>query len=117
MHQVTTMLATSKNVLFPGHNYLLTTSTDDPSLAGTRAMIKVSCHQYRWLAGDDLETRILEVASVMVAWWIVGFYAVVHTFLAAHTKKTFALQVQVNVMYEYKMSSLFASILYICRCV
>ena len=26
--QVTTMLATSKNVLFPGHNHLLTTSTD-----------------------------------------------------------------------------------------
>ena len=35
------MLATSKNVLFPGHNHLLTTGTDDPSLAGTRAIIKV----------------------------------------------------------------------------
>ena len=32
IHQVTTMLATSKNVLFPGHNHLLTTSADDPSL-------------------------------------------------------------------------------------
>ena len=32
IHQVTTMLATSKNVLFPGHNDLLTTGTDDPSL-------------------------------------------------------------------------------------
>ena len=32
IHQVTTMLATSKNVLFPGHNHLLTTSTDDPTL-------------------------------------------------------------------------------------
>ena len=31
MHQVTTMLATSKNVLFPGHNHLLTTGTGDPS--------------------------------------------------------------------------------------
>ena len=29
IHQVTTMLATSKKVLFPGHNYLLTTGTDD----------------------------------------------------------------------------------------
>ena len=29
IHQVTTMLATSKNVLFPGHNHLLTTGTDD----------------------------------------------------------------------------------------
>ena len=28
IHQVTTMLATSKNVLFPGHNHLLTTHTD-----------------------------------------------------------------------------------------
>ena len=32
IHQVTTMLATSKDVLFPGHNHLLTTGTDDPSL-------------------------------------------------------------------------------------
>ena len=31
-HQVTTMLATSKNVLFPDHNHLLTTGADDPSL-------------------------------------------------------------------------------------
>ena len=31
-HQATTMLAISKNVLFPGHNHLLTTGTDDPSL-------------------------------------------------------------------------------------
>ena len=29
IHQVTTMLATSKNVLFPGHSHLLTTDTDD----------------------------------------------------------------------------------------
>ena len=50
------MLATSKNVLFPGHNHLLTISTDDPSLAGVQAIIKVSGHQYRWLAGGyDLE--------------------------------------------------------------
>ena len=32
IHQVTTMLATSKNVLFPGHNYMLTTGADDPTL-------------------------------------------------------------------------------------
>ena len=32
IHQVTTMLATSKNLLFPGHNHLLTNDTDDPSL-------------------------------------------------------------------------------------
>ena len=32
IHQVTTMLATSKNLLFPGHNHLLTTGADDPTL-------------------------------------------------------------------------------------
>ena len=32
IHQVTTMLATSKNVLFPGHSHLLTTGADDPTL-------------------------------------------------------------------------------------
>ena len=56
IHQVTTMVATSKNVLFPGHNHLLTTGADDPSLAGTPAIIKVLGHQYQWLvAGYDLE--------------------------------------------------------------
>ena len=30
IHQVTTMLAISKNVLFPGHNHLLTTDAEDP---------------------------------------------------------------------------------------
>ena len=33
VHQVTTMLATSKNVSFLGHNHLLTTVTDDPVLS------------------------------------------------------------------------------------
>ena len=50
------MLATSKNVLFPGHNHLLTTGTDDLSLVDAQAIIKVSGHQYQWLAGGyDLE--------------------------------------------------------------
>ena len=30
--RVTTMLATSKNVLFPGHNHLLTTGVDEQTL-------------------------------------------------------------------------------------
>ena len=51
IHQVTTMLATSKNVLLTGHNHLLTTGADDPSLAGTRAIIKVLGHPCQWLAG------------------------------------------------------------------
>ena len=45
------MLATSENVLFPGYSHLPTTGADDPSLAGTRVIIKVSGHQHRWLAG------------------------------------------------------------------
>ena len=32
LHSVTTMLSTSKNVLFPGHIHLLTTGADDPTL-------------------------------------------------------------------------------------
>ena len=56
MHQLTTMLSTFKNVLFPGHNHLLTTGVDYPSLAGAQTIIKVSGHQHQWLAGGyDLE--------------------------------------------------------------
>ena len=32
IHQLTTMLSTSENVLFPSHNHLLTTGADDPTL-------------------------------------------------------------------------------------
>ena len=32
IHQLTIMLSTSKNVLFPGHNHLLTTGADNPTL-------------------------------------------------------------------------------------
>ena len=54
INQVTTMLATSKHVLFPGHNHLLTIGTDD--LAGAQEIVKVSRHQYGWFAGGyDLE--------------------------------------------------------------
>ena len=38
IHQVTTMLVTSENALFPGHSHLLTTSTDDPLLAGVQRL-------------------------------------------------------------------------------
>ena len=40
------MLATSKNVLFPGHNHLLATCTDDPSISE---------------------------AIMVVTWWVVAF--------------------------------------------
>ena len=58
IHQVTTMIATSEIVycLYPSHNHLLTTGTDVPSLADTRATMKVSGHQYLGLTGGyDLE--------------------------------------------------------------
>ena len=32
IHQVTTILTTSKNVLYPGQNHLLITGADDPTL-------------------------------------------------------------------------------------
>ena len=35
-------------MLFPGHYHLLSTSTDDPSLAGSRAILG---HQHRCLPG------------------------------------------------------------------
>ena len=54
------MLSTSKNVIFPGHNHLLTTSADDLTLiitlTGTQAIIKVLGHQHQRIAGGyDLE--------------------------------------------------------------
>ena len=47
----------------------------DSTCSGTGAIIKVSGHQYRWLAGGyDLEIgHFLEVASMVVTWWIGAF--------------------------------------------
>ena len=47
---------TIHQVLFPGHKHLLTTGDDHPSLAGARAIIKVSGHQHRRLAGGYATT-------------------------------------------------------------
>ena len=38
IHQVTIMLATSKNVLYQGHNHLLATGANDPSLTAAQAI-------------------------------------------------------------------------------
>ena len=52
IHQVTTMLAISKHVPFLGHNHLLTTGADDPTLwLLPEHQVKVKDQQYRWLAG------------------------------------------------------------------
>ena len=64
------MLATSKNVLFPGHNHMLTTGADDPTLllAGAQAIIKVLGHQNQWLAcGYDLEIGHFHR---WLTWWL-----------------------------------------------
>ena len=54
---------------------MLTTGTDDPSLASARAIIKVLGHQYRWLVWWLWpENRTFsEVTSMVVTWWIVAF--------------------------------------------
>ena len=74
IHQLTTMLFTSKNVLFPGNNHLLTAGADDLSLAGAWAIIEVMGHQHQWLAsGYDLEIgHFLEVDSMVVSRWTVA---------------------------------------------
>ena len=67
------MLSTSKNVLFAGHNHLLTTGADDPSLAGALAIMKVLGPQHQWLTGGyDLED-FFEVGSMVGSWWMVAF--------------------------------------------
>ena len=43
LHSVTSLLPTSKNVLFPGYNHLRTT--------GTRVITKMKGHWHRWLTG------------------------------------------------------------------
>ena len=75
IHRVTTMLATFKNVQFPGHNHLQTTGADDPTLliiarAPAKVIIKVRGHQHWWLAGGyDLE---MERLKRWLAWWLPG---------------------------------------------
>ena len=54
--QVTTILITSKNVLFPGYNHLITTGADDLTLLLLPEPQWVRGPQYRWLVGGyDLE--------------------------------------------------------------
>ena len=70
IHQLTTVLSISNNVLFPGRNHLLTTGADDPSLAGAQVIIKVLDHQHQWLVGGyDLE---LGHFQRWIAWWLAG---------------------------------------------
>ena len=93
INQVTAMLATSKNVLFPGYNHLLTTGTDDPTLwlwpershwnwwpftcwhSGNNQSVGPSAPAAsRWLRSGNM--TFLEVASMAVTRWMVAFWAV-----------------------------------------
>ena len=51
IHQVTTMLTTSQNVLFPGPIHMLTTDADEPTLWLSTKSQRVKGHQQRWLTG------------------------------------------------------------------
>ena len=72
------MLATSKNVLCPGHNHLLTTGTDEPTLycpsasEGEESSIPVVS---RWLWNDN--RTFLEVASMVDSFFFSFFFCAV----------------------------------------
>ena len=65
------MLATSKNVLFPGHNHLLTTGADDPSIWLSPERQWVMGHQkHQWLGGGyDPDKGHFQK---WLAWWLPG---------------------------------------------
>ena len=52
IHQATAMLATSKNVLFPGHNHLQTTSADDQIQASAQ------CHDIKMLLAPAMHEDV-----------------------------------------------------------
>ena len=66
IHQVTTLLATSKDILFPGHNQLLTTSADDLALD----------HLHWRSANHQSEGSSAPVVSRWLAWWLPGGWCV-----------------------------------------
>ena len=71
IHQVTTMLATSTNVLFPGYKQLLTTGADDSLVLRWWSKCRSSAPVVsRWLWPGN--RTFLEVISIVVTWWIVA---------------------------------------------
>ena len=66
----------SKNVLFSGHNHLLTTGTDDPTLITDRVPEIISVRSSvpvvsRWLWPEN--RTFLEVVSTVLTWWMMAF--------------------------------------------
>ena len=105
IHQETTMLATSRNVLFPGYNHLLTTGADDLTLwllPERQWAIRPRFNSFnaRWRLGNNQSvgssallvsrwlwpgTRtFLEQASMVVSWWIVAFLPGVCSIFLCH---------------------------------
>ena len=79
IHQVTTILDTSKYVLFPGRNHL---STDDPTLWTSPERQRVQGDQYQGLAGGyDSEIGHFEK-------WLTGGYQVDSDFVAQCIEQT-----------------------------
>ena len=62
IHQATTMLSTAKNIVFLGHNHLLTTGADGPTLV------------FDYCPSATGNSTFLEVDSMVVTWWIVAFF-------------------------------------------
>ena len=79
IHQITTMLATSKNVLFLGHNHLLATGTVDPTL---------------WLLPEQLfcavstlsYTTVKNVMSAIILSFLTGFLSILQWWVPGGTK-------------------------------
>ena len=69
IHRVTTMLATSKNVPFPGHNRLLTTSTDDPSLQSLALRQQSKC--LGGFAGEGRKWHCVITSTLHVVWCLI----------------------------------------------
>ena len=75
-----TMLVTSKNVLFPGHNHSANHWYGCPSTllsarVPARVIFKVLGHRYRWLVEWLWPENMIfsEVASMVVTWWMMAF--------------------------------------------
>ena len=106
IHQITTMLATSK-VLIPGHNHLLAMGTDDPLLhLGNNQSVGLSVPVVnRWLWPGIM--TFLEVASIVVNWWTVAFLRSACSLNLSLTPSSFlTLYIYIFLTFEYLPSHL-----------
>ena len=73
IHQVTTMLATSKSVLFAGHNHRYWWPFTGWCSGDYQRVESSVLVVGRWLWSGN--RTFLELASVVVIWWIMAFFA------------------------------------------